>query len=297
MADAARENAADVRFQLWLQWCLAEQLDAATRAAVAAGMRIGVVHDLPIGVHPGGADSWMLSGVFAEGMGVGAPPDQFNQQGQDWSAPPMRPDRLSGLGLWRFRDQVRAILRHAGGIRIDHVLGLFRLWWVPAGLGPAGGAYVRYDHEALISVLILEAGRAGAVVVGEDLGTVDAWVQDYLAERGILGTSILWFEHDRHGGPAAPPEWRAQTMGSVTVHDLPPTAGYLAGEHVRLRGGLGAAGAPGRGGAGRRRRGAGRLAAGPAGRWLPRPGWRRRRGRRQGDGRHRGRRHRGGPHR
>ena len=242
--DAAREHAADVRFQLWLQWCLAQQLDAATRAGSAAGMRIGVVHDLPIGVHPGGADTWMLPGVFADGMGVGAPPDRFNQQGQDWSAPPMRPDQLNGYGLWRFRDQVRSVLRHAGGVRIDHVLGLFRLWWVPAGLGPARGAYVRYDHEALISVLVLEASRAGAVVVGEDLGTVAAWVQDYLADRGILGTSILWFENDQDLKPAAPPAWRAQTMGSVTVHDLPPTAGYLAGEHVRLRGGLGLLGRP-----------------------------------------------------
>jgi 4-alpha-glucanotransferase len=230
---------AEFDFELWLQWCLAEQLDAASAAGAAGGMTVGIIHDLPIGVHPGGADTWTLPGVFAEGMSVGAPPDMYNQQGQDWSAPPMRPDRLRGHGLQLFRDQVRWILRHAGGVRIDHVLGLFRLWWVPAGLGPGHGVYVRYDHDALVSVLVLEATRAGAAVVGEDLGTVAPWVQEYLAERGILGTSILWFEHDGWGGPRPPEQWRSQTMGSVTVHDLPPTAGYLDGEHIRLRGGLG----------------------------------------------------------
>ncbi len=239
VAAAAREHADEVAFQRWCQWCLAEQLDTATRAAADAGMAVGIIHDLPIGVHAGGADTWTLPGVFAEGMSVGAPPDMFNQQGQDWSAPPMRPDRLAGDGLMTFRAQVAAILRHAGGVRIDHVLGLFRLWWVPAGLGAANGAFVAYDHEALLSVLVLEAERAGAVVVGEDLGTVAPWVQEYLAGRGILGTSILWFEHDDDDGPKPPADWRAGTMGSVTVHDLPPTPGYLAGEHIRLRAGLG----------------------------------------------------------
>lgn len=236
---AVAATAGEVDFHLWQQWCLAEQLDAATGAARAAGMAVGIIHDLPIGVHAGGADTWTLPGVFAEAITVGAPPDMYNQQGQDWSAPPMRPDRLRGRGLQIFRDQIRWILRYAGGVRIDHVLGLFRLWWVPAGLGPGAGAFVRYDHDALISVLILEATRAGAAVVGEDLGTVAAWVQEYLSERGVLGTSILWFEHGDDGGPRPPERWRAQTMGSVTVHDLPPTAGYLDGEHIRLRAGLG----------------------------------------------------------
>jgi len=239
VADAARRHESAVAVVLWCQWCLAEQLDGATRVAAEAGMAVGIIHDLPIGVHPGGADTWTLPGVFAEDMSVGAPPDMFNQQGQDWSAPPMRPDRLAGDGLWTFRDQVRSVLSHAGGVRIDHVLGLFRLWWVPAGLGAAGGAFVRYDHEALLSILVLEAHRSGAVVIGEDLGTVAPWVQEYLAGRGVLGTSILWFEHDEAGRPRRPQDWRAATMGSVTVHDLPPTPGYLAGEHLRLRSGLG----------------------------------------------------------
>jgi 4-alpha-glucanotransferase len=121
---------------------------------------------------------------------------------------------------------------------VDHVLGLFRLWWVPAGNSPRDGAYVTYDHEALIGILVLEAQRAGAVVIGEDLGTFEPWVRDYLAARGILGTSILWFEND--GGSPLPPErYRTQALASVNTHDLPPTAGYLAGHHVALRSRLG----------------------------------------------------------
>ena len=136
---------------------------------------------------------------------------------------------------------VRTILRHAGGIRVDHVIGLFRLWWIPEGAGPTKGTYVRYDHEAMVGILALEAHRAGAVVVGEDLGTVEPWVRDYLRERGILGTSILWFEFDFHGdgSPLPPEKWREYCLASVTTHDLPPTAGYLAGDHVRLRDRLG----------------------------------------------------------
>jgi 4-alpha-glucanotransferase len=129
---------------------------------------------------------------------------------------------------------LRTVLRHAGGIRVDHILGLFRLWWIPAGAGPEQGTYVYYDHEALLGILALEAQRAGAIVVGEDLGVFEPWVRDYLAERDILGTSILWFEHDSNG-PLPPEQYRRQCLTSVNTHDLPPTAGYLAGEHVTLR--------------------------------------------------------------
>jgi 4-alpha-glucanotransferase len=131
------------------------------------------------------------------------------------------------------------VLRHAGGVRVDHVIGLFRLWWIPEGMAPSEGTYVRYDHEATIGVLALEAHRAGAVVVGEDLGVVEPSARDYLRERGILGTSILWFERDAEGRPLAAERWRELCLASVTTHDLPPTAGYLAGEHVRLRERLG----------------------------------------------------------
>jgi 4-alpha-glucanotransferase len=172
-------------------------------------------------------------------MQVGAPPDAFNQMGQDWGQPPWRPDRLAEAGYEPFRDLIAGVLRHAGGVRIDHILGLFRLWWVPVGNSPAVGTYVYYDHEAMIGVLALEAHRAGAVVVGEDLGTVEPSARDYLRQRGILGTSILWFENGSDGRPLPAEYWREYCLASVTTHDLPPSAGYLAGDHVRLRDDLG----------------------------------------------------------
>jgi 4-alpha-glucanotransferase len=237
---ARKELAARVDFYCWLQWLLDEQLDSAQRRARASGMALGIVHDLAVGVHADGADTWALQDVMARGVSVGAPPDAFNQVGQDWSQPPWRPDRLAEAGYGPYRDMLRTVLRHAGGVRVDHILGLFRLWWVPEGRPAAEGTYVRFDHEALIGILALEAWRAGAVVVGEDLGTVEPWVRDYLTARGVLGTSILWFERDYEAGVALPPErWRELCLASVTTHDLPPTAGYLAGEHIRIRDDLG----------------------------------------------------------
>ncbi|MEA5454752.1 4-alpha-glucanotransferase [Sinomonas sp. JGH33] len=238
-ADHYRDALAErIEFHRWLQWICDEQLEAAQRAATRSGMEIGVVHDLAVGVERHGADAWMLSDVLARGVTVGAPPDMFNQQGQNWSQPPWHPGRLEASGYAAFRDMLRTILRHAGGIRVDHVLGLFRLWWIPEGAGPEEGTYVYYDHEALVGILALEAQRADAIVIGEDLGVFEPWVRDYLSERGIFGTSILWFEHDG-GAPLAPERYRQQCLTSVNTHDLPPTAGYLAGEHVSLRQSLG----------------------------------------------------------
>ncbi|WP_245630502.1 4-alpha-glucanotransferase [Granulicoccus phenolivorans] len=233
------EHPEEIEFFCWLQWCLDEQLRSAQAAALDAGMGLGIVHDLPVGVNPAGADAWALDDQFAAGIGVGAPPDQYSQLGQDWGQPPLRPDRLAETGYAVYRDMFRSILRHSGGLRVDHIIGLFRLWWVPRGMAATHGTYVTYDHTALIGILALEAQRAGALVVGEDLGTVQPWVRDYLAGRGILGTSILWFEADEHGDPLPAERWREYCLASVTTHDLPPTAGYLAGAHVRLRHRLG----------------------------------------------------------
>jgi 4-alpha-glucanotransferase len=241
VADFAVANAAKINFQCWLQWLMEEQLAGTQQAAVRAGMALGVMHDLPVGASTRGADAWSLQDSYAKGVSVGCPPDPFNQQGQNWNQQPWRPDRLAATAYAPFRDTVSTILRHAGGLRVDHVIGLFRLWWIPAGMRPTQGTYVRYDHEAMIGILALEAHRAGAVVVGEDLGTVEPWVRDYLRERGILGTSILWFEFDwdGDGGPLPPEKWREYCLASVTTHDLPPTARYLAGDHVLLRDQLG----------------------------------------------------------
>jgi 4-alpha-glucanotransferase len=236
---AAQASADEVDFYCWLQWVLDEQLRGVQDEARDIGMPIGLVQDLAVGVHPDGADAWALQDVLAQGMHVGAPPDAFNQQGQDWSQPPWRPDMLASTGYRAYRDLLRTVLRHAGGLRVDHIIGLFRLWWIPQDGPPSAGTYVRYDHDALIGILALEATRSGAVLVGEDLGTVEPWVRDYLRERGILGTSVLWFEYDQGQRPLAPEQWRELCLATVTTHDLPPTAGYLAGDHVRLRDRLG----------------------------------------------------------
>jgi 4-alpha-glucanotransferase len=235
-----RDDLADrVAFHAWLQLLSDEQLAAAGAAAREAGMPVGIVHDLAVGVDPGGADAWGLQDVLARDVTVGAPPDSFNQQGQDWRLPPWNPERLAEAGYGPYRDMLRAVLRSAGGVRIDHVMGLFRLWWIPAGASAADGTYVYYDDEALLGVLALEAYRAGALVVGEDLGTVEPRVARTLAERNILGSAVLWFERDAEGTPLPPEKWREQVMASVTTHDLPTAAGFLADEHVRVRAELG----------------------------------------------------------
>jgi 4-alpha-glucanotransferase len=205
-------------------------------------MAVGVVHDLPVGVRPGGADTWAQGSVFASRVTVGAPPDAFSQLGQDWNLPPWRPDRLAELGYAPFRDMLRAILRHADGIRVDHVAGLWRLWWIPPGEPPGRGAYVHYDPEAMLGILALEAQRAGAVVIGEDLGTVQPTVTRTLHQRGVLSSAVLWFQRDwdADGQPFTPPqEWERDAMASITTHDLPTAAGWLHADHVRIRAELG----------------------------------------------------------
>ncbi|GHE66663.1 4-alpha-glucanotransferase [Streptomyces spiralis] len=243
-AETARARAAlmdRVDFHSRLAWLTDAQLAAAQRTARESGMPIGIVHDLAVGVHPGGADAWAQQDHFAAGMSVGAPPDAFNARGQDWGLPPWRPDRLAGSGYAPFRRLLRALFHYAGALRIDHVMGLFRLWWVPQGRPPTEGTYVRYDAEAMLAILVLEAARAGSVVIGEDLGTVEPGVREALDRRGVLGTSVLWFERDWEGdGRPLPPErWRADCLATATTHDLPSTAARLTGEHVELRHRLG----------------------------------------------------------
>ncbi|MFF4409438.1 4-alpha-glucanotransferase [Streptomyces sp. NPDC001404] len=237
-----------IDFHCRLAWLTDCQLAAAQRSARESGMRIGLVHDLAVGVHPSGADAWAQQDAFAPGMSVGAPPDAFSPRGQDWGLPPWRPDALRATGHAPYRELLRALLRHAGALRIDHVMGLFRLWWVPQGCEPARGTYVRYDPEAMLGVLALEAHRAGAVVIGEDLGTVEPGVREALAERGVLGTSVLWFERDwartngegaPHAEPLEPGRWRSGCLATATTHDLPSTAARLTGGHVALRHRLG----------------------------------------------------------
>jgi 4-alpha-glucanotransferase len=226
-------------FHAWLQWHADQQLAAAQRAALAAGMETGIITDLAVGAHPGGADAWAHQDLLVAGLSVGAPPDEFNQRGQDWSQPPWHPRRLAEAGYRPLADLFRAALRHAGGLRADHVMGLMRLWCIPQGMPPDRGAYIRYDHRASVAALAGQAGRAGAVAIGEDLGTVDEWIRDYLAASAILGTTMLWFAREPDGTPLAPAHWRRNCMATVGTHDVPPVAAFRTGEQVIVRARLG----------------------------------------------------------
>ncbi len=217
LADAERKR---VRYHQWLQWQLDEQL-----ARAASGTPL--VQDLPIGFDCGGADAWAWQDVLATGCSVGAPPDMYNMSGQDWGLPPFIPHRLRACGYEPFIQTIRANLRHAGGLRIDHVMGLFRLFWIPHGMGPQQGAYVRYRYDELLAILALEAHRAGAYVVGEDLGTVECGVRETLAAHQVLSYRLLWFESE----PIA--RYPALAMVAASTHDLPTIAGLWTGEDLR----------------------------------------------------------------
>ena len=227
-----------LEFYRWLEWVATEQLHAAQQAAREAGMKIGIVADMAVGVHPAGSDVWWNPERFAKGATVGAPPDMFNQQGQDWSQPPLNPIALEQTGYKVYRDMVHGMFSNAGAVRIDHILGLFRLWWIPEGKKAMDGTYVHYDSDIMLGILALEASRAGGVVVGEDLGVVPAYVSKSLSEHGILGCAGEWFEQF-DGEFRAPKDWRPYALASVNTHDLPPAAGYLEYGHVKLREQLG----------------------------------------------------------
>jgi len=190
-------------------------------------------------VHPGGADAWAHQDLVVSGISVGAPPDSFNQRGQDWAQPPWHPQRLAAAGYRPLAELFAASFRHAGGLRVDHVMGLTRLWWVPAGMSADQGAYVRYDHVAAVAALTGQAVGAGGVAIGEDLGTVDPWIRSYLAEHQVLGTMMLWFAQQGDGTPLPAAQWRRDVMATVGTHDVPTVAGFLTGDQVAERARLG----------------------------------------------------------
>ncbi|MDQ3980394.1 MAG: 4-alpha-glucanotransferase [Actinomycetota bacterium] len=211
-----------VRFHQWLQWLVDRQL-------ADAGAGVSLIEDLAVGVDPAGADGWLWQGVLAAGMSVGAPPDEFNTQGQNWGVPPFDPWRLRAAAYAPFVETIRASLRHGGGMRLDHVMGLFRLFWVPQGASPKEGTYVRYPASDLLDIVALESHRAGAYVVGEDLGTVETEVRVELAARNILSYRLLWFES------APPAEWPVHALAAVTTHDLPTIAGLWRGTDLDVQ--------------------------------------------------------------
>jgi 4-alpha-glucanotransferase len=215
-----------VRFHQWLQWLADEQLRRAAES-------LPVIQDLPIGVDADGADAWAWQDMMALGVSVGAPPDDFSPHGQDWGLPPLIPHRLRGARYEPFIQTIRAALRHAGGLRIDHVMGLFRLFWIPRGMAAAEGAFVRYPVDDLLAIVALESHRAGAFVVGEDLGTVERGVRERLAAQRVLSYRLFWFESEP---PARYPEL---ALAAVTTHDLPTIAGLWTGADQEAQRALG----------------------------------------------------------
>lgn len=219
VADVRAAGGDRIRFQSWLQWLCHLQLNRATDDVM-------LIQDLPIGFDPGGADAWAWQELIADEVVIGAPPDEFNTQGQDWGLPPFVPHRLAGAGYEPFIQTIRANLATGGGLRIDHVMGLFRQFWIPDGTSPADGGYVRFPHRELLDIVALESTRAQAVIVGEDLGTVEPMVRKELAERKILTYRLLWFEADE------PSAWPTLSMASVTTHDLPTVSGMWTGSDL-----------------------------------------------------------------
>jgi 4-alpha-glucanotransferase len=223
VAAVRRRSRGRIRFHAWLQWLLDRQL------ARAAGA-VPLMTDLPVGVAPGGADVWADRELFATSVSVGAPPDLFNSLGQDWSQPPWNPWQLRRRGYAPLASVLRAGFAHTMGLRIDHVMGLFRLFWIPHGTAPEGGVFVRYPADDMLDILALESVRARALVVGEDLGTVEPVVREEMAARNILSYRLLWFEE---GEPSTFPE---RALAAVTTHDLPTVAGLWTGADAMAQG-------------------------------------------------------------
>ena len=211
-----------IRFHQYVQWLADLQLER-------GGTEIPLIHDMAIGFEPGGADAWVWQDLLATNVSIGAPPDNYNIRGQDWGLPPFVPYKLRGAAYEPFIQTVRRLLRHAKGLRIDHVMGMFRLFWVPQGMEPAMGAYVAYPSEELLGILALESLRAGALVVGEDLGTVERQVRHKLRGCRVLSYRLLWFE-TRH-----PRKYPKMALAAITTHDLPTICGMWTGSDLRAQ--------------------------------------------------------------
>jgi 4-alpha-glucanotransferase len=233
-----------VERQRFVQFELDRQLGAAASEAHRRGLAIGLYTDLALGSAPSGFDSWAFPDFFALDIEVGAPPDAFNRAGQAWGFPPLNPRRLLDGGLALFARLLRANLRHAGALRIDHILGLFRQWWVPAGRSPREGGYVRFPTRELLGLIALEAQRAGALVIGEDLGTIPPQVAPTLRRRGILSSRVLLFERDRAGRFKPAKQISSRALLTANTHDLPTLAGWFSGRDLEIRRALGSMSTP-----------------------------------------------------
>jgi len=231
----AAAHAESVEFHAWLQWIAEEQLAAVQRAARELGMPIGLYGDYAVGVNPSGSETWSDQALYRMGAGVGAPPDALALKGQDWGIPPQDPNVLVAEAYRPFRSLIAANMRHFGALRLDHVMALFRQWWVPVGLGATDGGYVHYPIDELMSVLALESERHACLVVGEDLGTVPPEMSHAMSERAVYSYRVLLFEKHADGSFRRPDEYPRRAIATVTTHDLPTLGGYWSGNDIELR--------------------------------------------------------------
>jgi 4-alpha-glucanotransferase len=227
-------SAREVAFHCFLQWIADRSLAAAERATKQAGMRIGLISDLAVGISGAGSEAWGNPNDLLIDLEIGAPPDAFNAKGQNWGLTTFSPRGLAAGGFAAFIATLRACLRHCGGLRIDHAMGLQRLWVVPRGTDPNEGAYLTYPAADLLRLTALESHRHRAIIVGEDLGTVPAGFRDRIGRAGVHGLRVLWFERERNR--FAPPQaWSAMAAAMTSTHDLPTVAGWWRGTDIDVR--------------------------------------------------------------
>jgi 4-alpha-glucanotransferase len=229
-----------IRFFQYIQWVASEQLNEVRRTAEAAGLPIGIYNDLALGAEGTGAEAWMYQSVMALGADCGAPPDAFAPQGQNWGLPPVNPVALRPTRYELLIQLLRKNMRFGGAIRLDHVMALCRLFWIPKGQSATEGTYVHYPFEDLLAIIALESHRSKTVVIGEDLGTVPDWVRDQLTKARVLSYRVFYFERRGDGSWKSPGEYPQQALAVAGTHDLPTLTGFWSGEDIQLRAGLGA---------------------------------------------------------
>lgn len=235
VAAFATKHGDEIDFHIFVQWLADRSLARTQQAARTAGMAVGLITDVAVGMDPGGSHAWSRPQDLLAGLNIGAPPDAFQANGQDWGVTTFSPRALAASGYAGFLATLRSAMRHAGGVRIDHILGLRRLWVVPHGAGPTEGAYLTYPMQDLMRLIAIESHRHGVLVIGEDLGTVPPGLRETLDAGGVRGMQVMLFEQDEDGAFKAPEHWSPKACALTTTHDLPPIAGWWEGADIAWR--------------------------------------------------------------
>jgi 4-alpha-glucanotransferase len=235
VAEFARTHERQLLVHLYAQWLISKQLRETQAEAGRQGLSLGLYLDLAVGVNPGGFDTWANQDQFALTIDIGAPPDDFSPLGQNWGLAPLVPHQLRGQGYRYLIDLLRHNCPAGGALRLDHVMGLFRLYWIPRGVSPAHGAYVRYPAAEMLKILALESARQRTLIIGEDLGTVAPYIREDLNNYEVFSTRLFYFERQGNGDFNAPDQYPDRAQASITTHDLPTLAGFWQGRDIQVR--------------------------------------------------------------